>query len=196
MAARSRSRMRQVADEPRPGLVNVPGAKTQHEIAVLDLPAGVLVNAPDIGLKLNMRMSVGAHRVHDHLAGHTGNRFFAGRIDIGDEDAIGLVEGSAELLLESERARIAVGLKHHQHTLPAAGASGRDGGGNLGRMVPVVVDDQVALCFVADFKATSCASEVFERGGDLLERESDFDGQSDHRQRIHRVVDARDVQAG
>src|SRR4029453_17635831 len=112
--------------KPCPGFVNVACAKTQDEIAVFDFHTGVLVNVPDTGLKLGMRMSMGTHGVYDHLARHSGDRFFAGRIDIGDEHCISLVERSAEFLPKSERSRIAMGLKHHQHTLPAAGASGSD----------------------------------------------------------------------
>ncbi len=68
IAASSLSRACQVADQSRPGLVNVSSAETQNEIAVLDFHSGVLMNAPDTGLKLNVRMSMGAHGVHDHLA--------------------------------------------------------------------------------------------------------------------------------
>ena len=98
------------------------------------------------------------------------------------------VEGPAKFLLEGERARVAVRLKHDEHTFPAAGSGGRYRRCDLSGMMPIVIDHQIALGFVADFKSTSCAAEAFERGGDLVEGKSDFEGQGDHGKGIDGVV--------
>ena len=47
------------------------------------------MNLPDIGSKLDMLMAMRAHRLHDHLAGHAGNRLLAGWINVRDEDEVG-----------------------------------------------------------------------------------------------------------
>ena len=92
------------------------------------------------------------------------------------------IERPAEFFLESESARITVRLKHDEHTFPMTGAGGCNRGGDLGGMVPVIIDHQVARRFIANLKSTSCAAESLERGDDVVEREARFREQGRSRQ--------------
>ncbi len=155
---------REISDEPSGGFVDVARAEAQDEIAFLDLRACVLMDLSEIRLKFNVPMPARTNCVHDHLTRHTGNRFFAGWINVGDERGVGPIKSPAELVLERERPSVAVWLKHDEHALPAAGSGGRDRCCDLCGVVPVVIDDEIARRFVADFESASGTAKAFERG--------------------------------
>ena len=61
-------------------------------------------------------------------------------------------------------------------------------GGDLGRMVAVVVDDQDAVGLAANFEAPFGAAELAKAGGDLRERQAQLEPDRDGRQRVLQVV--------
>ena len=69
--------------------------------------------------------------------------FFRGRIDIGDEDEIRGLQDFAEIIGQRLGAGVAVRLEQHDEPLRLERARGLQRGGELGRMVAVVVDDPV-----------------------------------------------------
>ena len=83
------------------------------------------------------------HRIDDGLAGDALDRFFRGRIDIADEDQIRGLQDLAEILGKRLGAGVAVRLEEHDEPLRLERARGLQGGGELGRMMAVVVDDPV-----------------------------------------------------
>ena len=62
-------------------------------------------------------MTVRGYGVDDRLPADAGNGRLARRINIGDNDAIGLVKGGAKLLAQCLGARVTVRLKHCQHAI-------------------------------------------------------------------------------
>src|ERR1700757_815243 len=56
------------------------------------------------------------------FAGDAGDRRFAGRIDVGEHEQVGLIEGAAELIPEMLRARIAMRLEKNQQAVKLAAA--------------------------------------------------------------------------
>jgi hypothetical protein len=70
-----------------------------------------------------------------------GDRILARRIDIGDGDHVGLVEAGAEILEQVRQARIAVRLVNGDHPALGGLTRGLQHGGDLYRVVAVIVDD-------------------------------------------------------
>jgi len=66
--------------------------------------------------------------------------FLPSRINLGEDQAIGSIEGRQKLIEEITGTAIAVGLKDHRQRATPAIANGQQGCLNFGRMVPVVVD--------------------------------------------------------
>src|SRR5262249_19210871 len=80
------------------------------------------------------------NRRHDAFAGHSGNGSFAGRINIQDENAVGIGKSRAEVIEQVTRASIAVRLEDDVDVLEPALAGSRQGGADLSGMVAVVVN--------------------------------------------------------
>src|SRR6266404_1125132 len=74
------------------------------------------------------------------FAGDARDRRFAGRIDVREDEQVGLIEGAAELIPEMLRARIAMRLEKNQQAVKLTAASSFERGANLRRVVTVVVD--------------------------------------------------------
>ena len=83
------------------------------------------------------------HRIDDRPAADAFDRFFRCGIDIGHENEIGRLQDLAEVVGKRLGARVAVRLEQHDDTLRLERARGLQRGGQLGRMMAVVVDDAV-----------------------------------------------------
>ena len=73
------------------------------------------------------------------------DRRFAGRIDLGDDHGVGVVEAGRERLEQRLQARVAVRLHHGDDLALGRFARGLEHRGDLDRMVAVVVDDGDAV---------------------------------------------------
>ena len=82
---------------------------------------------------------------------------------------------------------------HRQRPFPAI-ANGADGGADFRRMMAVVVDHQDSIRFAFDFEAPVDTGETAERLAHLSERNFQFMGDGDGRQRIGRAMTAGQVQ--
>src|ERR1700739_472733 len=94
------------------------------------------------------------------FAGDAGDRRFTGRIDVGEDQQVGLIEGTAELVPEMLRTRVAMGLEKNQQTVELAAASSFERGANLRRVVAVVVDDRDVVDGTFYVEAAPDASEI------------------------------------
>jgi hypothetical protein len=83
------------------------------------------------------------HRIHDGLAGNALDGFFGCGIDIADKHQIRGLQDLAEIIGKRLGAGVAVRLEEHDEPLRLERARGLQGGGELGRMMAVVVDDPV-----------------------------------------------------
>jgi hypothetical protein len=73
-------------------------------------------------------------------------------------------------------------------------SSGSQDGGDLGRVVAVVVHHEDAIGLAADLKAAFRAAKLFEAGGDTIEREIQFETDRDGGEGILQVVPAGDIE--
>jgi len=79
------------------------------------------------------------------LASHTGDRRFAGRVNIEENKNIGLIERAAEFVPEVLRSRVAMRLKEHQQAIELAAAGGFEAWRESRRMMAVVIDTVISL---------------------------------------------------
>ena len=105
MAKSSLSRIFRSLTGRAPACVDVAGAEGQDEIAVFDFKPVPHEMRLTLGSNLARGCPCARRGIHDHLAGDPGNRLFAGGINIGNEDRVGIVKSSAEIFPERERAR-------------------------------------------------------------------------------------------
>ena len=105
-------------------------------------------------------MAVRDDFIDDRLPADAGKRRFARRINVGHDDAVGVVESAPELAPQRLRARIAMRLKHRQHAIAPGRARGRERRANLGRMMRVIVHQEKALALVFDLETPARVVET------------------------------------
>ena len=89
----------------------------------------------------NAAMPVGANRLHQGLAGRSGDWLFARRVHVGDEKDVGLVERAREIVEEELGARVPVGLEGDDDAPVESALGCIEGRLDLGGVVAVVIDD-------------------------------------------------------
>src|SRR5260370_28012708 len=102
-----------------------------------------------------------AHALHQRVAIDPRNRRLAGRIDRRDDHRMGVVEAGAERLEQRCEPREAVRLHHGDDAAMSGFARGSQYGGDLDRMVRVIVDDGDAVPIAG---AGEAAVDAAERG--------------------------------
>ena len=112
-------RNHEIGGEERELFVNVARTETENEIAGLEHVADIAMQPVQPRLIGRAAMSVRDHFIDDRLSADSRNRRFARRINVRDEDAIGIVEGRAKFFPQCLRARIAVRLEHRQDAFAA-----------------------------------------------------------------------------
>src|SRR5207237_1733853 len=85
-------------------------------------------------------MTMRRNGVGNGLAADSGNGRFARRINIGDDDAIRLIEGSAKFLSQSFGPGVAVRLKHGQHAIAPSRTCRGQGRTNFWWVMGIVID--------------------------------------------------------
>ena len=130
-------------------------------------------------------------RVVQHLAGDPFDRVFAGRVDVGEKQLVGAVEGIEEVAEQVARARVAVRLKEHDDAAPEALARRRQRRPDLGRMVPVVAHHHDAADLAADLEAPVDAAELRQRVAHGLEAHVELGRHRQRGERVERLMAAR-----
>ena len=93
----------------------------------------------------NVPMPLVGHAGREGSGRHPVDGRLAGGVDVGDQHGVRVVEGPAELLGQVAAPRVAVRLEaHHQASAAVKVPRGAQRGGDLRRVVSVVVDDQHA----------------------------------------------------
>ena len=99
-------------------------------------------------------------------AGHARDGGFAGRVDIGQHENVGLIEGAAEFVPQMLRARVAMRLKEHQQAIELAAAGGFESGANFDRVVAVIIDHGDVVDDALDVKAAADTGKIDEAFAD------------------------------
>ena len=119
------------------------------------------------------------------------DRRFAGRIDIGDDHRVGIVEAGAELLEQRLQPRVAVRLHHGDDLALGRFARRLQHRRDLDRMMAVVVDDGDAVPFAGAGEAPLDAAESRQRLADAFVGDAEFVRDRDRRGGVERVVPPR-----
>ena len=140
-------------------LVHITGAETEHEIAFREHLTHVAMQPVEPRLIRNAAVPVRGNRIGDGLPAHARQRRLARGVNVGHDDAIGIIEGRAKLLPQRLGARIAMGLKHRQDAFAPGRSRGRERGPNLGRMMRIIVHEEKAFALILDLKAAPRMTE-------------------------------------
>src|SRR5499427_7698064 len=172
-------------------LGDVAGAETHDNVAglrqPLDHPRKVLRTVERNYLSVPVR----AQTLHQGIAVGTRDRRLARRIDVRDDHGVGVVEAGRELLEQRCQAGVAVGLHHGDHLALARLARGTQHGGDLHRMVAVVVDNRHAIPLAGAGEATSHAAKISKRRADGVVGDAELARDRDRGGGIERVVPSR-----
>src|SRR5262249_12179641 len=174
--------------------MNVSGTETENEIAGSEHVADVAMHAHKTRLISHSAMTVRQYGIGDGLTADSGNRRLARRINIGDDDAIGLIKGGAKLIAQRLGARVAMWLKHCQHPLASGRTRCRQGGADFRGMMRVIVDQQKAVASVLDFETAAGVPKFGQGNGDLFERHAKLARQRNHDGGVLHIVPARNAQ--
>ena len=119
-------------------------------------------NGVEAGKLEGIRMTRAPDRLAEGPGGHPRDRLFAGRIDVGDDQTVGVAEGRQKFLEEGLRPGIPMGLEDDDDPsgpdLPGRGKRGPD----LRRVMAVVVDHRDPVCLSPDFQPALGAGEPLE----------------------------------
>src|SRR6516162_9915540 len=96
------------------------------------------------------------------FAADSRNGGLAGRVDVGQDEHIGLIKGQTEVVPQMLRARVTMRLEEHQKTVELATASGFERGPYLGGMVAIVVNHGDVIDRTLDVEATADPAEIRE----------------------------------
>ena len=118
----------------------------------------------------HMAMAVAEQPVDQRVAVDALDRRLAGGIDIGDDHHVGVVEAGAEFLEQMGQARVAVRLHDGDDLARGGGARGAQHGGDLDRMMAVIVDDGDAVDLAGLGEAPLDAAEAGQRLADRRRR--------------------------
>ena len=119
-------------------------------------------------------MAMRLHRRHEIVARGACDRLFAGRIDIGDDDDIGIVETGGEFVEERGEARIAMRLHDGDDLVFRRSARGAQHRGDLHRMVSVIVEDRRTVPLAGAREAPLDAAERGERLADRFHLDAEL----------------------
>ena len=140
-------------------------------------------------------MAVRPYGGNETIAVGAFDRRFASGIDIGDDDRIGVIETGREFIEQRMEPRVAMRLHDGDHLPFCRGARGAQHGGDLDRMVAVIVEDAHAVPFARRREAPLDAAEARERAADRIRAHAELMRDRDRRRRIERIVMAGHRQA-
>src|SRR6266481_6486695 len=135
-----------------------------------------------------------ANRGGQSFAGDAGNGRLACRVNVGEHQHVGLVEGAAEFVPEMLRARVAMGLEEHQQAIEFADARGFQCHADFGGVMAVIVDHRNVIDRSFDFEAAHYAREFAEALADQLRGDIEIQRDGGSGCGVAHVVDARRVE--
>src|SRR5215472_3732240 len=142
---------------------DVAGAEHENEVAAAhDLEQGV-GEALASGHPPHVQVPAALESLVERIAAHARDRSLAGRVDLGEEQQVGVVEGAEEVVEEVARAGEPVRLERHQQPAREPLAGGAQRGADLLRMVTVVVHHENATLLAPYLEAPMNAAELLER---------------------------------
>src|SRR5205823_8618811 len=113
------------------------------------------------------------------------------RVDVGQEEDVGVVERLEKLGEEIARARVAMGLERRNDPAAEALARGAQRGADLLGMVRVVVHDEDVLLLAFHLEAAVDAAEFLERMRRDAERDLEVGSDRERGERVELVMTAR-----
>ena len=119
------------------------------------------------------------------------DRRLASRIDVGDDHAVGVVEAGREGVEQRRQPRIAMGLHDGDHLAGRGRPGGLEDGGDLDRMVAVVVVDRDPVPFARAGETPLDPAEGADRLADDVDRGAELVRDGDRRCGVQRIVPAR-----
>src|SRR5438046_6563635 len=106
------------------------------------------------------------------LPANPGNGRLARGINVGDNNAIGLIESSAKFLSQRLGSGVAMRLKHCQHAIAPSRTRRGKGGPNVGWMMRIIIDQQKSVAERFDLETPARGAKIEHGVGNLVERKT------------------------
>src|SRR5437660_1154801 len=133
-----------------------------------------MMDASEARLISHSAMTMRRNGVGNGLPADAGNGRLARRINIGNDDAIGLIEGSAKFLSQRLGSGVAMRLKHCQHAIAPSRTRGGQRGTNFCWMMRIVIDQQKTIAGIFDFETPARVLKFGQRFGNFLEWDTEL----------------------
>src|SRR5215208_7067989 len=144
-------------------LRDVAGAEEHDNVAGKSHPADKACKLLRPVERDDLPMAARAQALHQRVAIGARDRRLARRIDLRDDHRVGVIEAGGEFLEQRGQPRVAVRLHHRDH-LPVGRFPRRpQHGGNLHRMVAVIIDNRHAVPLAGAGEAPAHATEAHQR---------------------------------
>src|SRR5207248_10838733 len=140
-------------------------------------------------------MAMLRNSIGNGLPADPGNGRLARRINVGDNNAIGLIESSAKFLPQRLGSGVAMGLKHCQHAIAPRRTRRGEGGPNFCWMMRVIIDQQKTVAGRFDFETPARLPKFAQGFGNLLERNTELRCQCDDPDGVLDIVPAVNTQS-
>src|SRR4029453_9776462 len=152
-------------------LPHVAGPESEHEITRSGGFAQVVDDRRAIGAHVeHLAMPVGRDAVGQIAGVDAGDRRLARRVDVHDDEDVGLVERGQEVAPQVLGPRVAMRLEHRDHAPVEPCLGGGESRADLGGMMTVVVDDEHASGLAPDLEPALHPLEGGQRVLDPVER--------------------------
>jgi hypothetical protein len=123
------------------------------------------------------------------FAGYAGDGQFAGGVDVGEDEDVGLIEGGTEVFPEVLGTGIAMWLEEDQQSIELTASSGFERGTNFGGMVAVVVNDGDVVDGAFDIEAAADAAKFGEAFADEVGRDAEIERHGGSGRGVAYIVD-------
>src|SRR4029077_7760824 len=142
----------------------------KDEIARRQHVADLVMDVSETRLISHTAMTMRGNGIGNGLPADAGKGRLACGINVGDNNAIGLIEGRAKFLSQRLGSGVAMRLKHCQHAIAPSRTRGGEGGPNFCWMMRIIVDQQKTVTGIFDLETPARVPKFGQGFGNLLER--------------------------
>ena len=175
-------------------LVNVARTHAQNEIAGVEHVSDIAMDPFKTRLITHAAMSMTRDFVSDRLATDARDWRLARGIDIGHNNAVGVIKRASKFMTQRFGSRKTMRLKHRQDAFAARRSCRLERSANFTGMMRVVIDEQKTIAGVFYFKPPPGVLKFSKGSCNFLKRNPKLVRQRDHADGILDVVPSGNIQ--
>src|SRR5436305_11048060 len=189
-------RNHEISGQDRQLLVNVARTHAQNEIAGVEHVSDIAMDPFKTRLITHSAMSMTRDFVSDRLATDARDWGLARGIDIGHNNAVGVIKRASEFMTQRFGSRKTMRLKHRQDAFTARRSCRLERGANFTGMMRVIIDQQKTIAGVFYFEPPPGVLKFAKGICNFFKRNPKFARQCDYPDGVVDVVLSGNIQYG